>query len=106
MPAMMSKEKAPFEVIVVQSLSKITYVTLDRYHEKDGRLVPDDDLCLEKEFKKGEFTPLMLINAFAEILPEIIETRKTASEKTAYKHMLDECRDWIEDDYAVIREID
>ena len=98
-----------FDVLISQTLSKTTVVStrdyIPEYEEEDGHTYADtSETDWEKAYSHSwHYTPIELIREFKEFLtkhlPDPIVDIKGFRE---FKHLIDECENWTEDETEVI----
>jgi hypothetical protein len=118
-PAGTDNEQAPwnqvdipekeFDVCVSQSLSKSTSIyTQDyqpEYDEETGHTDADTtNTDWKKAYQNVAMTPLDIINAAGKLAKAFLEEGKTRVEGIYLKSLVEECKDWSNDELEVIEE--
>lgn len=118
-PAGADNEQAPwnqvdipekeFDVCVSQSLSKSTSIyTQDyqpEYDEETGHTDADTtNTDWKKAYQNVAMTPLDIINAAGKLAKAFLEEGKTRVEGIYLKSLVEECKDWSNDELEVIEE--
>lgn len=98
-----------FDVCISQSLSKSTSIyTQDyqpEYDEEDGHTYANTmDTDWKKAYQDVAMTPLDIINAASEIAEALLKEGKTRVGGVYLKSLVEECKDWINDELEVMEE--
>ena len=98
-----------FDVCVSQSLSKSTSIyTQDyqpEYDEETGHTDADTtNTDWKKAYQNVAMTPLDIINAAGKLAKAFLEEGKTRVEGIYLKSLVEECKDWSNDELEVIEE--
>ena len=98
-----------FCVLVSQTLSKSTSIyTQDyqpEYDEEDGNTYADTSGTDGKQaYSDVAMTPLDIINNCEKIAKALLEEGKTRYAGVYLRSLVEECQDWVEDDYEVCPE--
>lgn len=105
-----------FKVSVSQTLSKSTTVVTSNYYEetvseKDDigwhqEIITDtSDVDWKQEYDNGGgYTPLELIQEFKKFLQLELNRMPEVKDEKRYRHLIDECTGWIEDDFEIVKE--
>ena len=98
-----------FDVCISQSLSKSTSIyTQDyqpEYDEEDGHTYADtSETDWKKAYQDVAMTPLDIINAAGEIAEALLKEGKTRVGGVYLKSLVEECKDWINDELEVMEE--
>lgn len=98
-----------FDVCISQSLSKSTSIyTQDyqpEYDEETGYTDADTtNTDWKKAYQNVAMTPLDIINAAGKLAKAFLEEGKTRVEGIYLKSLVEECKDWSNDELEVIEE--
>jgi hypothetical protein len=101
-----------FKVCVSQSLSKTTTVNTNDYSElkeKDDvggflEIDTDDVVWADEYADNGHLTPLELINLYKQHCKAALDKNPNASDASWYKYIIEECDNWVSDDFEVVEE--
>lgn len=101
-----------FDVCISQTLSKSTAVKTSDYIPNvdidDGEYQTYNDTSntnWEEAYKDNHLTPLNLIKQFKSYLMETIPDPSVNKSKfKRFKYLIDECDNWVEDDFVVMEE--
>lgn len=98
-----------FEVTVVQTLSKpVTIYTsnyiLEKEEDEDGvyRNIDTSETNWEDVYESDHHTPEQLIKMLKRVLE--MQLKGETISKSLAKHLIEECDDWVVDDYEIIEE--
>ena len=96
------KIKMKFIVTVSQTLSKEATIETNKWYEdEEGDVQLDvDNVCLEDEYCGEQLTPEELIDFLRDLL-ENMKASGTASYKSDYDKIIENCKRWFEDDFIV-----
>lgn len=111
-------EEREFNVLCSQTLSKTDIVFTSNYDEKVDEEYDDeggkfshhwidtkDTIWSEEYHDNDHYTPLQLIELFKRHLEKELDSDNLSQNKVnSYKHLIEECEGWIDDETTYMRE--
>lgn len=96
-----------FELSVSQTLSKTVDTRSNNYAydydaESKSKVINSEETDWKELYKEDHYTPLDLIRIFKMHLQEELYRMGNTIDKSMYKHLIEECSNWVEDECEII----